>query len=289
MIQSMTAFAREQSPLVFGTLICELRSINHRYLECIVRLPDLLSGLESDIRTRLRHNLSRGKVECTLHYYPLAVSDVSGQINQTSVEQLSKMCGDVLTAFKTHSVHINMLDILKWPGVIEQPEISFEDLREQALALVEKTLNELMSVRQREGAVLQSLCFQRAEQMLFEIKKVREILPTVLQQQRERILARFREISLELDPTRLEQEMLFFMQKIDVTEEIERMDAHLMEVKRILKNENVVGRRLDFLMQELHREANTLGAKSTDLSISRASLELKVLIDQVREQVQNLQ
>lgn len=288
MIQSMTAFSRAQGQGQWGTAVCEIRSINHRYLEMSVRMPDTLHELEVLMRERVRHHIKRGKIECHIRYQP---GDVTGSeiiINKHLAEQLCSAT-DTIGKMLKNPAPVNAMDILHWPGILQIAEVDLENIQDEIIKLLDKALLDLVEARSREGAELKILFLQRLEGMKIEIAKVREHLPDVVKGQRERLMARFKDAKLELDSTRLEQEMVIFAQKTDVSEELERIDTHISEVRRVLKAGGVVGRRLDFLMQELNREANTLGAKSVDVETTRASVELKVLIEQVREQVQNVE
>ncbi len=293
MIQSMTAFARGQAEGSWGTAICELRSINHRYLELMVRLPDNLHELEVPMRECLRRFIKRGKIECHLRYQPGDVSGSEITINHHLAEQLCKANETVAELLNQNALvkvaPVQTMEILRWPGILQMAEVDFELIEDAVIKLLEKTLQDLVSAREREGTELKQLFLQRLDSMKAEVAKVRQHMPDILKLQRERLVARFSEVKIELDAGRLESEILIFSQKIDVSEELERIDTHISEIRRILKHGGVVGRRLDFLMQELNREANTLGAKSTDVDTTRASVELKVLIEQMREQVQNVE
>lgn len=288
MIQSMTAFARAQGQGEWGNAVCEVRSINHRYVEIVVRLPDNLRELETVMRERIRNYVKRGKVECYLRYQP---SDGSGSdltINSHLAKQLCNANENIAKLLK-NPAPINAMDILRWPGILQIDELDLEVLEDEILKLMDKSLQELVETREREGQELKQLFIQRLDAMKVETAKVKQHMPEILRLQRERLIQRFTDAKLEFDTNRLEQEIVMFAQKIDVSEELERLDAHISEVRRVLKQGGVVGRRLDFLMQELHREANTLGSKSADVDTTRASVELKVLIEQMREQVQNIE
>lgn len=288
MIQSMTAFARTQGQGAWGAAVCEVRSINHRYLEMFIRLPETLHAVEVSMRERIRHHVKRGKIECHIRYQP---GDVTGSeiiVNKHLAQQLCQAT-ETVGRMLQHAAPVNAMDILHWPGILQIAEVDLEKIQDQILQLLEKCMEDLIEARIREGAELKQLFLLRLENMKTELAKVREHLPAVMKGQRERLAARFADAKLELDAGRLEQEMVMFAQKTDVSEELERIDTHISEVRRILKQGGTVGRRLDFLMQELNREANTLGAKSVDVETSRASVELKVLIEQIREQVQNVE
>ncbi|MES2218053.1 MAG: YicC/YloC family endoribonuclease [Pseudomonadota bacterium] len=288
MIQSMTAFARSQQQGNWGSIVCELRSINHRYLEIFLRLPDSLHELEASMRERIRHHIKRGKIECLLRYQAADESVVELVINNKLVEKLAQ-ANATITASLKNAGQVNPMDILRWPGVLQTDAIDLEVVQAEVVHLLEISLEKLVEARAREGEQLKELFLQRLSNMNMELVHVRERLPTILKTQRARLMARFSEASLKVDNDRLEQELVLIAQKIDVTEEIERLETHIKEVQRVLKHGGIVGRRLDFLMQELNREANTLGAKSIDADTTRASVELKVLIEQMREQVQNVE
>ncbi len=288
MIQSMTAFARTQGQGAWGSAACEIRSINHRYLEMSVRLPETLHEVELPIRELIRHHIKRGKIECHIRYMPGDVTGSEITINKHLAEQLCRATETVGQMVK-YAAPVNTMDILHWPGILQMAEVDLELIQDEILVLIEKGLKELIEARSREGAELKGLFLQRLDAMKAELAKVREHLPAIIIAQRERLATRFADAKIELDANRLEQEIVIFAQKIDINEELERLDTHISEVRRVLKQGGLVGRRLDFLMQELNREANTLGAKSVDVNTTRASVELKVLIEQMREQVQNVE
>jgi uncharacterized protein (TIGR00255 family) len=288
MIQSMTAFARMQSQGDFGLAICEMRSINHRYLDVFIRLPEQLQALESAVRERIRQKLQRGKVECIFRYHPSESTSQSMQVNYGLAKELCCASESIAALLKV-AAPTDTMRILQWPGVLQIDELDVQAIQQEIINLVEKALQELIDTRAREGAELKLLFLQRLENMKVELAKVRKRMPDILKAQRERLIKRFSEAKLDMEEGRLEQEMILFSQRSDVTEELDRLDAHISEVRRVLKEGGVIGRRMDFLMQELHREANTLGAKSVDVDTTRASVELKVLIEQMREQVQNVE
>lgn len=288
MIQSMTAFARAQGRGTWGSAVCELRSINHRYLELIVRVPDNLHELEAVIRECIRDHIKRGKVECHLRYQPGDESGASITINTHLAAELCK-ANEAIAHFLRQPAPISTMDILHWPGILTIAEIDLEVIEDEIIHLLEQGLKDLIAARQREGEEMRVLFFQRLDNMKEEVANIRQHIPDILVQQRERLFSRFSEAKIELDHHRLEQELVLFSQKIDISEELERIDTHISEVRRTLKHGGVVGRRLDFLMQELHREANTLGAKSAHVDMTRASVEIKVLVEQMREQIQNVE
>lgn len=289
MISSMTAFARTQQQSEWGDLTCEMRSINHRYLEVGTHLSDVLRVLEMPIRERIREHIKRGKIECNIRYQ--VGHNRQGElftVNEVLAKELSA-ASEKVAKFLSQPGSISPADIIRFPGVLETKETNIEALQKDVLSLVEKTLIDLIEARKREGEELKRLFLQRMELMEVELAKVRERLPQVMIDQQERLLKRFSDAKLELDPARLEQEMVMYAQKIDISEEIERTETHINEVRRMLKQGGMVGRRFDFLLQELNREANTLGSKSVDPIVTHAAVELKVLIEQIREQAQNVE
>lgn len=289
MICSMTAFARAQNQSEYGSLVCEMRSINHRYLETSVHVPDMFNAMEMPIREAIRKLVKRGKLECNIRFQPSPQKEGSlFSINTGLVRELSLASAQIAEIFEKSS-SFNPTDILRFPGVLEAQTVELEAMKKEILALVNKTTKELVTAREREGEELKQLFLQRLDSMQEQLAKIRERLPLAAQEQQERILKRFNEAKLELDPTRLEQEMLMFVQKIDISEEIDRTETHISEIRRILQQGGAVGRRLDFLLQELNREANTIASKSVDSIITHAAVEMKVLIEQIREQVQNVE
>ena len=288
MITSMTAFARQQHQSSLGVITCEIRSINHRYLDMNLYLPDMMRALEMPLRDLIRHALHRGKIECTLRYQGGNESETTFKLNEHVVNALCRASKEISKLFST-AMSMSSADVLRFPGVVETKEVSIQQLQQIILPLVKKTIEDLMAARAREGEELKQLFLNRIKKMVEQIQVVKENLPRVLKEQRERIIKHFHEAKVELDPTRLEQEMILFVHRTDVAEEIERLETHLHEVDRILKEGGLVGRRLDFLFQELNRETNTLASKSTDTQIAHAAVEMKVLIEQMREQVQNVE
>ena len=288
MIRSMTAFARQEALGEWGALQLELRSVNHRYLEVNPRLPEELRQLEPKIREQIGKQLSRGKVDCTVRYQP--PREVAGELvlNLDLVKKLSHASREV-DALIYNPAPINAFEVLRWPGVLESSNIDEGQLQSETLNVLEKALEELKDNRTREGEKLRSIILQRCEAADEVVAAVRQRLPEVLAALRQRLKDRLAEVSRELDEGRLEQEMVLQAQKLDVDEEMDRLETHLAEVRRVLERDEPVGRRLDFLMQELNREANTLGSKSADSETTRASVELKVLIEQMREQIQNIE
>ena len=288
MIRSMTAFARCQHDAGFGSLICELRSVNHRFLELSLRLPEELRAQEGRYRELIGKRLKRGKVECGMRLQLAAQTVEHIQINEAQARAVVEAC-HVINDLLHQPSDVNPMEVLAWPGVTEEPDIDLEPVKQAAEALLAQALDELIANREREGERLAELLRQRCEAMQAIVNETRANMPVITRRYREKIEARLAELKSEVDHDRMEQEILHFMQKMDVEEELDRLDCHLMEMKNILARNEPVGRRLDFLMQELNREANTLGSKSADISSTQASVELKVLIEQMREQIQNIE
>lgn len=288
MIRSMTAFARQEQQGEWGTLTLELRSVNHRYLEINPRLSDEIRRWETQVRERIGARLGRGKVECGIRYHAPVMSEAKLVIN----EELAK---SVVHATRTidsmiyNPAAVSAVEILRWPGVLESSPVDDEALKQSLLSLLDAGLDELVETREREGEKMAAHILERVEGISTVVGQVKGLLPEILAAQREKLHNRLAELKTELDPQRLEQEMVVLAQKMDVDEELSRLEAHVGEVRHVLKSAKPVGRRLDFLMQELNREANTLGSKSIHTETTRVSVELKVLIEQMREQVQNIE
>jgi len=288
MIRSMTAFARQEMIEPWGQLTLELRSVNHRYLEIGMRLPEELRVLETRIRESINNKLNRGKVDVLLRYQAEQQTTDELALNETLVQQLATAVSKVQTYF-AQTRPVNPLEVIRWPGILQTPEVDQEVLHETCMNLVETALDELLRGREREGEKISDMITQRCDGIETIVSEVKTLIPDIRQAWREKLLAKLEEFKADIDASRLEQEMAFMAQKIDVEEEIDRLLAHVNEVRRVLKHDKPVGRRLDFLMQELNREANTLGSKSTDARTGTASVDLKVLIEQMREQVQNIE
>jgi uncharacterized protein (TIGR00255 family) len=288
MISSMTAFAREEYRGDLGVMSWEIRSVNHRYLEAFLRLPEELRVLESSVRERLNARLGRGKLDVSLKFKPGKSAEAGLQINRRMVEQL--MAAEQEMAGLLHcDTYLRPLDLLRWPGVLEEQEQDYTPVKQQAMALLENAIDGLIDNRLREGERLAEIVRQRCESMQTQVEQVRDLMPEVLDNVRSRIRERLTEVMDELDEGRIEQEMALLAQRLDVDEEMDRLETHLVEVERVLSSDEPVGRRLDFLMQELNREANTLSSKSSDVEVTQAGVEMKVLIEQMREQIQNIE
>ncbi|WP_137886486.1 YicC/YloC family endoribonuclease [Pseudomonas sp. 2FE] len=287
MVHSMTAFARVERASANGTLSWELRSVNHRYLEPQLRLPESFRDLEGAVREALRQGLSRGKVECTLRF----AEDTAGKALQVDRERAAQLvaAAESVASLIKQPAPLNPLEVLAWPGVLVADAADPQALNSAALELFTEALSELKNGRAREGAELAKLLNERLDNITEEVSALRELIPQMLVAQRQKILDRCAEMQAELDPQRLEQELVLLAQKSDVAEELDRLSTHVTEVRRVLKAGGAAGRRLDFLMQELNREANTLGSKAFDTRSTQAAVNLKVLIEQMREQVQNIE
>jgi uncharacterized protein (TIGR00255 family) len=288
MIKSMTGFARCQSKHAFGTLTWELRTVNHRYLEISLRIPEEMRSHETRYREMVNTHLARGKVECNLRFKPEMVIESGIEIDQEFSRSLAKVCQQLNDILHQPS-EVNAIDFLKWPGVIKETAQDMKPILDASEQLLTTALNELIANRESEGERLRETLLQRCDSMQELVTTVRAQLPEIQQAYREKLLARLQELKAEPDMDRLEQELVYLAQKMDVEEEIDRLESHIKELALVLKRDEAVGRRLDFIMQELNREANTLGSKSVDIKTTQASVELKVLIEQMREQVQNIE
>lgn len=287
MIKSMTAFAREELRSELGELAWEIRSVNHRYLEVFVRMPEELRALEPLVREKVGKALSRGKLECTLRYKTTGVAPTALTVNESLVRQLMQAAYQVGEAMGSEK-GLSVTDVMRWPGVLDAEAVDLGEVQKQALELLEKTLANLVESREREGAQLSELVSQRVSDMHKQVELAKQRMPEVIAGLRERLHTKLADIR-ELDEARLEQEMVMLAQRLDIDEEMDRLNTHLAEVERTLSQNKPVGRRLDFLMQELNREANTLGSKSADTTTTSVSVEMKVLIEQMREQIQNIE
>ncbi|AXK73503.1 YicC family protein [Lysobacter sp. TY2-98] len=282
----MTAFASGEATTPWGTLACELRSVNHRFLEIATRLPDELRALEPALRERIGARISRGKVDVTMR---LRAAEGGGalQVNRERLAELARLSRELETDFP--GLRTDFSQLLQIPGVVKGEGVDTAALHAEALALLDRTLDEFVASREREGAKLAQAITDRLDGIATIRETVRECIPAIREGQRTRLETRLADLPVPVDPGRIEQELVLALQKLDVDEELDRLDAHLSEARRVLKLKEAVGRRLDFLLQEFNREANTLGSKSVDSRTSSAAIDLKVLIDQIREQVQNIE
>ena len=288
MLNSMTGFARETAETPFGTLTCELRAVNHRFLDVQFRMPEELRAKETDLRATIGDLLKRGKDECGLNLRRSAATGAELTLNDTLVRQIAARAAEVAELLPDATAPSPM-DVLRWPGVVTETEIDTEPLYEAAAALVADTLAALVAMRASEGERIESLISARLDEVLRIATGVRARMPAVLDAVRSRQQERIDKLDVAADPDRLETELALIAQKLDVDEEVDRLESHVSEVRKALSAGEPVGRRLDFLMQELNREANTLGSKSADTETTKAAVDLKVLIEQMREQIQNVE
>ncbi len=284
----MTGFARHERQGPWGTLTCELRTVNHRYLEVSLRLPDELKALDNDVRQLLNGALRRGKVDANLYLKSASVAAPTFEVNQELVSHLVNKLREVSQTLGG-AAPISAVDILRWPGVIREADFDLQPVLVAAIELASEAVNELNSMRGREGARMRDLIKQRCDAMQSTVKVVRTRLPEIAARIRTRVTERIAALGATPDNDRLEQELVMFAHKMDVDEELDRLGSHLTEIASIIDSKEPAGRRLDFLMQELNREANTLSSKSQDVETTRAAVDLKVLIEQMREQVQNIE
>jgi uncharacterized protein (TIGR00255 family) len=287
MIASMTGFARRERAGSFGTLVCELRSVNHRFLDASLRLPDTCRALEPELRLALTQALKRGKVDCTLNLRTAELG-ASLEIDEAALARLLPRLRALAGALPGDA-SIDLIELLRFPGILRQETLDPEQLFPTVRELFGDTLSELVRARAREGARLAEVIEQRTDQLGTMVATIRGRLPEVHARLRQRFHDRLAELGAALDQDRLEQEVLLLLQRVDCAEELDRLGGHIEETLRALKSDEPAGRRLDFLMQELNREANTLSSKSPDLETTRTVVEMKVLIEQMREQVQNIE
>jgi len=288
MIRSMTGYATLSEETALGTLTMELRSVNHRYLDVQFRMSDDLRILEPSLREIANAQLTRGKAECRISLGRTLQSTLPDRLKTDLLARLADLDAQVRQHFP-QAPGLSVADVLRWPGMVEAAELSMDVMREACEALMRRVLAEFTASREREGAKLRDLLLDRLTQMETLVTQVRPRVPQLVAQYQERLTLKLREAVASLDEDRLRQEVTLFASKVDVDEELGRLTTHLAETRRILKQDGTAGKRLDFLMQELNREANTLGSKSVDTEVSRTSMELKVLIEQMREQVQNIE
>ena len=289
MIKSMTAFARQEAQTEIGQLTWEIRSVNHRYSEVSLRVPDDFRALEPKIRENIAQNIKRGKLDLSLRLQRMEQNAGDTlELDTRMVQQLTAAATE-LGGLLENSAPLNVSDLLRWPGVLKAPDTDAAKLQQQALDLLQQTLEDLVATREREGLQMQKVILARCRSIREQVVKIKQILPELITTIRERVQKKLDEYDVEVDEGRLEQEIVLMANRADVAEEIDRLDAHIIEIERVLQQDQPVGRRLDFLMQELNREANTLGSKSITTTISQTSVELKVLIEQMREQIQNIE
>ena len=287
MIYSMTAFARLEVKKDWGDAVWEIRSVNQRYLENFFRLPEQFRGLENTLREKLRQSLTRGKIECSLRIEIKKQTNAELNLNKELANQVIQSLQWIKA--QAGEGEINLTDVLRYPGVVEAQEQDLDAISQDLLTAFDDLLTDFIAMRGREGEKLNDIIQQRLDAITVEVDKVRSQMPEVLQWQRERLLQRFEDAQVNLDLQRVEQEMILLAQRVDVAEELDRLQMHVKETTNILKKGGAVGRKLDFMMQELNRESNTLASKSINADITASAVELKVLIEQMREQIQNLE
>ncbi len=288
MLHSMTGFARQSSESSLGTLTWELRAVNHRYLDISFKMPDELKAHEPKLRQVVGDRLKRGKVECAFHFRRAIDKSSDMELDEELIKLISARINDVSSVVRNPG-RADPLDILRWPGVVQQPKVDVEPLLEEALALLESAVGAMAEMRASEGDRIGAMLEARCAEIESLATGVRDRMPEVRDAMRQRQRERLDKLDVSADPERLEVEIALLLQKIDVDEEIDRLDSHLAEIRDAMSRDDAVGRRLDFLMQELNREANTLASKSADSETTKAAVELKVLIEQMREQVQNVE
>lgn len=287
-IRSMTAYSRQQETENWGTATLEIRSVNHRFLEINIKLPDNLREIEQNMREAIQEKLNRGKIDVSVRYQPGMAVGLDVQVNRPFAEQLLAAC-QVLTENHQHAAPISMTDIIRWPGVVETSAEDVDIVFGPLLKLLDVGLDKIIMMREEEGDRLQTYITKRLELMINEVEQVKKRLPNIIKEERDKLHKRLDQLKSQVDAARLEQEILLFSQRIDISEEIDRLDGHVTGVKNVLAEGGAIGRRLDFYMQELNREANTVASKSADIETTKHAIELKVLIEQMREQVQNIE
>jgi uncharacterized protein (TIGR00255 family) len=287
MIRSMTAFAAGERSTQWGVLSGELRAVNHRFLELGLRLPDELRAFEAQLRERVAGRVSRGKLDLVLRLRSAGGGDAL-QVDDALLARLGDLAQRLDARFPR--LQVQFTELLQFPGVVQARGVDADVLQREVLALLDVVLDDFVAAREREGGKLAQVIAERADAIEKIAADVRGLVPQIRAGQRQKLEVRLNDLGTALDPGRLEQELVIWLQKLDVDEELDRLDSHLAELRRILKGgKDAVGRRLDFLLQEFNREANTLGSKSVDARTSNAAVELKVLIDQIREQIQNIE
>ena len=286
MIRSMTAYASGERATPWGTLACELRAVNHRFLEIGLRAPDELRVLEPRLRERISAKVSRGKLDLSLRLRP-AEGAASLHVDETLLGQLSTLAQDAAARFP--GLRTQFVDLLQFPGVLRSAAPEPEALQAEVMALLDEVVDGFIEAREREGGKLVAAMLERVDGIEARAGEARALVPLIRAGQRAKLEARLADLAQPADPGRVEQELVLSLQKLDVDEELDRLGSHVAEIRRVLGQPEPAGRRLDFLLQEFNREANTLGSKSVDARTTNIAVELKVLIDQVREQVQNIE
>lgn len=288
MPKSMTGFSRAEVKEDWGTITCELKSVNHRFLDVYFRLPDTLRELEIEFRSQIKGALSRGKIDCSIQLQVISGQDAGINLDLEKASQVISAC-QRLGREISDAAPLNPMEVLQFPGVLTTSDLDSKKLKVAALSVLKQALGSLNDIRLREGNEMATVVNRRVEAMLEQVAELKQFFPDIKEALENRLKGRFEELKIDADPERLEQELVILAQKMDIDEEIDRLQTHLEEIGRVLKAEEPIGRRLDFLMQELNREANTVSSKSQSLQSTGASVEMKVLIEQMREQIQNIE
>ena len=288
MIHSMTAFARSQKEVDAGHLCWEIRSVNHRYLDVSFRLPESFRFIETHLRNSLRDKISRGKLECQLKYQDTSPNNQSMLINMGMVNALVGLSGQ-LAASHHLANDVSVSHVLSWPGVVQSNQLDMDDLSKHALQLFQETVEQLSDTRAVEGKALAEHVTGRLHALSHEVERSKSIVASLANQTKDKLLTRLYTVKMEVPESRVEQEIAMILARLDVSEELDRLQTHIKEVNRTLECDKIAGRRLDFLMQELNREANTLSSKSDSVELTQSAVEMKVLIEQMREQIQNIE
>ncbi|AKC32333.1 YicC/YloC family endoribonuclease [Candidatus Pantoea carbekii] len=287
MVSSMTSYALHEIKGIWGTATWELRSVNQRYLEISIRLPEQFRHLEPIIRDRIRNRLVRGKIECTLRFDTYPIARYQLKLNEPLANQLLE--ATKWLQMRSKDGIVNLLDILRWPDVMSAQKHNIDNINTELITTFDNVLTDYITARKNEGAELKILIKKRLETIRQEVKKIRKQMPEILKSQYERLCSKLEEVKMQLDTHRLEQEIVMLAQRIDLTEELDRIDIHVKETFKILEKKEAIGRRLDFIMQEFSRESNTLASKSNNVDVTSSAIEIKVLIEQMREQIQNIE
>ena len=288
MPNSMTGFARAETKESWGSIVCELKSVNHRYLETYFRLPEQLRPFEIEFRSQIKKALSRGKLDCSIQLQITPGSESTLSVDKDKAQQVINACQDLVEDLPASSP-MNPIEILTFPGVMHSTDLDADELETAAKAALGQALITLNEIRGREGGEMAAVVGKRVQAMLSQVSQLKQSYPEIKAALETRLTNRFEELKIEVDADRLEQELVVLAQKMDIDEEIDRLQTHLEEINRILQSKEPIGRRLDFLMQELNREANTVASKSQSIQSTNSSVEMKVLIEQMREQIQNIE
>ena len=284
MTKSMTAFARSES----GHISWEIRSVNHRYLEVGVKVPDAFRSLETGLRNKLKARLNRGKIDCQLRIGHSQASEASLSIDEKLLEDLTGALATIIPKLETVAP-VNPLEVLKWPGILSEPTEDEESIKRTVVELFDTALAQLIEMRSSEGAELRKIILEKLADLRSIVDQAATEAPIISARQRDKMISKLNDLKIEADPGRIEQELVIMAQKSDVAEELDRLNTHIEEVSATLDSKEAVGRRLDFLMQELNREANTLSSKAVATNTTIQAVELKVTIEQMREQIQNIE